>query len=293
MSRDRRHRWQDLERDLAAAARLGRGEALEAALETLATQPALRRLIGEPDALESHLRPLAGALLRALPESDRLPTLKRLATDPRPLLRALAACALGGQPAEAALAIRLASDRRPEVRACLLRSLEAWPLEARRGLAAEWLAADSPRLRGFALRLLPAEVTQDTLAALRRALEEEHPAVVEAVEEALARLAAADPEGLLEALEVWAEEAGPQGRRHLARALSRRPLHRQPERVLALVRALALRWGEADPRPLVGALRALARSRGADWVRRRLEAWRAGGEAPLRGLAERALPRLR
>ncbi len=276
-----------------AAARLGRGEALEASLETLAGQPSLRRLAGDPDALQGHLRPLAEALLRALPEGDRLPTVKRLTADPRPPLRALAACALRDLPPQTSLATKLAADRSPEVRACLLGALEAWPPEARRTLAANWLAAESPRLRASALRLLPADVTPDTLAALPRALEEKHPTVVEAVEEALARLAAADPDGLLGALEAWAKQAGPQGRRHLARALSRRPLHRQPEEVLALVRALALRWGEADLRPLVGALRALARSRGADWVRARVEAWRTAEEAPLRALAERALPRLR
>ncbi len=229
----------DLETAFRAAARLGHPEALNEALNLVASLPAIAANgpLEEGFVLQ-HLVPL-GEILAA--PTVQVKHLRQLLKTPLAALRAIAAAALAVRylrslPAGLNDLTRAAKDRRAEVRLALGEALRRYSppyLTRLRDLLAEWLTRvqppPSPYQVAVALHALPALAQKYpdealTLAAARRA--DEHPAAQKALALCLRQLALAGlDKAVLDTLAAWAAT--------------------EPTPVVAIAEALRGSWAQA------------------------------------------------
>ncbi len=275
MKRRQRLAWLQ---DVRLAARWGQAEALDAALDGLRAEPAIRanrRL--SPEMVHQALVPAGRALaVASVPASY----LRALARSPYAAYRAVAAAAWAQRYAQgrASLAVLepLAKDPREEVRAALLAVLRTAPQKARQALVRTWLTPGprprSPRLIALAWDLAPdalppAEVWERALVWAAR---DEAGDLAPALASALQAAARQDPALAWERLEqAWAMALLPPPL--LARVLGGAWAARRPDAALRLLRELYWRYGRR--RWLTQALQALQRHADLADVEALLRTW--------------------
>ena len=259
----------DLETAFRAAARLGQPEALNEALDALASLPPLAaNATLSPGDVERVLVPLGEAL--AVP-TVAVSHLRQLQKAPLAGLRAVAAAALAVRylralPAGPRDLARAAKDPRAEVRWALSQALRRHAARAParlRALLRDWLTVThpprSPRQVAVALHTLPALAAAFPQEALRLAAAQkdaEHPEARQALAACLRELARQGlDEGVLHLLETWAQNDPPLF--VLGETLRGRWAQAHRERALALLDTLEARYGPR--RPLTNARKALLR----------------------------------
>ena len=260
----------DLLAAFRAAARLGHPEALNEALDALATLPpiAANAALSEGE-VGRVLVPLGEAL--AVPTAA-VPLLRDLQKAPLAALRAVAAAALATRylrrlPAGTRDLARAAKDPRDEVRLALRLALRRHAPQAPRrllDLLSDWLTAThpprSPRQVAVALETLPAladAFPQEALALAAAQWNAEHPLAQKALVTCLRELAQAGlAEDVLTLLEDWAGQKAPP-LFVIGGTLSGRWALPHRARATALLDALEARYGPR--RPLTNARKALGR----------------------------------
>ncbi len=260
----------DLLTAFRAAARLGHPDALNEALEVLATLPpiAANATLGEGDVLR---------VLLPLGETLAVPTvavehLRDLQNAPLAALRAVAAAAMGTRylrslPAGARDLARSAKDPRDEVRLALRQALRRHASQDPHRLLrllTDWLTVvhppRSPRQVAVALYTLPAlaaDFPQEVLTLAAAHAQAEHPLAQKALVTSLRELAQQGlAEPVLALLEQWAQ-APSAPLFVIGGTLSGRWALAHRERATAILDALEARYGPR--RPITNARKALGR----------------------------------
>lgn len=281
-------------RDLTAAALLGPGPALDAAVTQLTWFDEGNR---HSRISSSDLRHLAHQVMRAAPPAKRQDLLHLLIQQPSPTARSV--CAFGltttwGSEGQLALADKLSRDRSSLVQNHLTQALMELEAKQQQLLSQAWFQSPVASQRALAGRLCTAHPASRALEMLATLGSDEKNQVREAVVEAIVDLTERHPGEVHQFLHHWAEKPDKNMHWVITRALSRSPLNRDLPFVIDRLANITTQ-GLVDQdirRWVVSVIRALARQHGDLQVHEALTPWLTGDEPIMSEIAAEALRRI-
>jgi 3-methyladenine DNA glycosylase AlkC len=281
-------------RDLIAAVQLGPGPALEAAMNQLGS---LVDKSGRSRVSRSELHRLAKRMVENCQPSMRLEVLWLLARHPSLTARAICAYGLAytwAQEGSLKLAGKLSRYPSLDLQTHLTQSLLELSPEHKRELSLEWQASPHPGQRAIAARLAASHNHNQALEMLTSMSSDDDARVRESTAEALVDLASDRANEVMQSLQSWVKEADKHKLWVMARVLSRSPLNRDLQSVIAVLEGLseAIAADKDVRRWTVGVLRALARQHRNLVVQEALSHWLKGGDEILADVATEALRRI-